>query len=109
MNPQDRTYLQGVLDAFIDTSIQRVAHSGEMAHRYRLTADEVRRNTGRQRLHDSVLDDVEAFFRNSNVGITYDRNFGTFDINLDLSRCALNQAQAMFLSTAMSKFRIEHD
>lgn len=108
MNQQDIIYLQRVLNAFIEAAIQRVAHSGDMTHRYRLTAEEVRQSTGRQRLHDSVLDDIQDFFHNSNVGITYDRNFGTFDINLDLNRCALNHAQAIFLSTAMTAFRTEH-
>ena len=108
MNLQDRIYFQGVLDDFIYASIQRVARSNELVHRYRLTVDEVRQNTGRQRLHESVLYEIEAFFNYSNVLITYDRNFGTFDIILDLSRCALNQAQARFLSTAMEVYRSEN-
>ena len=108
MNAQDRAYFQGILDAFIGTSIQRLSHSGDMIYYYRVSADEVRQNIGRQRLHDPVISEIEAFFRRANVSIIYNRDFGTFDITLDLSRCILDQAQALFLSTAMTAFRAEH-
>lgn len=108
MTPADQNYLQNVLDAFIVASINRTSHSGYMAYRYRLTADEIRHATGRQRFHDSFANEVVAFFGMANVQAEFIRQFGTFDINLDLSVCALSPAQARDLSVAMDAYRIEH-
>ena len=102
--PDEFIYLERALAAFIDVSIQRVAHSGSMIYRYRMTAEEIRSSTGRQRIHDSVIDDVLSFFSSVNVIANYSRTFGVFDITLDLNSCLLNQAQAGSLATAMSYF-----
>ncbi len=109
MTPNDRNYLNGVLSDFIEASINRTSHSGHMIFRYRLTADEIRSATGRQRMHDSVADDVLDFFRMASVDADFNRQFGAFDITLNLSTCALSPAQARDLSAAMETYRAEHN
>jgi hypothetical protein len=105
MTPADRLYLQGVLDAYVDVSIQRIAHSGVLNYRYRLSGAELRAATGRQRLHETIVNDVVSFFANANADVEYDARRDNFDIVIDLNNCILNRAQAEFLSVAMTTFR----
>lgn len=105
MTSADRTYLQGVLDAYVDVSIQRIAHSGVLSYRYRLSGAELRAATGRQRLHEAIIDDVTSFFAVANADANYDAKRDTFDIVVDLNNCILNRHQAEFLSVAMTTFR----
>ncbi|MCK2087632.1 hypothetical protein MXC99_05515 [Thauera aromatica] len=109
MKSSDRAYLQGVLDSFILAAINRVSHSGDMEHLFRLDAVELKQATDRQRLHETVVDDVLGFFYGARVEIKYDQGRASFDIYLDLSRCALNQGQSSALATAMEMFRAEHN
>lgn len=108
MTPQDQNYLQNVLNDFIVASISRTSHSGHMQFRYRLTTEEIRNATGRQRFHESLATEVVDFFRMANVDAEFIRQFGTFDISLDLSMCALSPTQARDLSIAMETYRIEN-
>jgi hypothetical protein len=108
MKQTDRAYFQEVLDNFILAGINRVSHSGDMVHLFRLGADELKHATDRQRLHDTVIEDVETFFHGAQVDAKYDSDRATFDISLNLCRCALNQSQSAALSTAMEMFRAEH-
>lgn len=108
MLSQDRVYLENALSSFIETSIHRVAHSGDMQYTYRITAAEVKDATDRQRLHESIIADYLQFFANHHVDAAYDADFASFSITVDLNRCVLSPAQAKFLSTAMETFRVEN-
>jgi hypothetical protein len=108
MTTDDSRYLQRVLDTFIDVSIQRAGQTGGLSHEYRLSGEELRADTGRKRLHDSIINDVEEFFVNSNTSGEYDNKFGNFTISLDLGRCTLNRRQAESLSTAIAYYH-EHN
>jgi hypothetical protein len=105
MTSADRLYLQGVLDAYVDVSIQRIAHSGDFVYRYRLSGAELRAATGRQRLHEPIINDVISFFANANAEADYDAKRDNFDIVINLNGCTLNRSQAEFLSAAMTTFR----
>ncbi len=107
MKPSDRTYLQNVLDNFIYAGINRLSHSGNMQHRFRLDATELKQVTGRQRLHETVVHDVESFFDGSLVKATYDQERAAFDIDLNLSQCALNHQQSSALSDAMTYYHAD--
>lgn len=104
----DVTYLEEALRAFVNASINRVAHSGDMQYAYRLSADSIKRATGRQRLHDTVIEDYGAFLKSCKVDVDYDPDFAQFNVHLDLARCVLDPTQAADLSVAMSYFRAEH-
>ena len=108
MAPDDGKYLQRVLDTFIDVSIQRAGQTGVLAHEYRLSGEEFRSDTGRKRLHESVINDVEGFFDSSNTKAEFDNKYGNFTISLDLGRCTLNRSQAENLSTAIAYYH-EHN
>jgi hypothetical protein len=108
MNSIDLGYLQNALSSFIDASIQRVAHSGDLIYWFRITAAELKAATGRQRLHDTVIGDCVAFFESYRVTADYDENFQAFNIKMDLNFCVLDPQQAAFLSTAMNTFRAEN-
>ena len=105
VNAVELAYLNRVLADFIEVSIQRVAQTGTMFFSYRLTTEELKRNTRRQRLHDSAIHEVILFFENENLEVNYNNNFGTFDILLNLGHCRLNRQQASDLSTAISYFQ----
>ncbi|WP_322402132.1 hypothetical protein [Massilia luteola] len=105
---QDLNYLENAFSAFIESSIHRVAHSGDMVYSYRITAGEVKAGTGRQRLHDSVIGEYTQFFANHNVAAQYDGNFNSFNVVVDLNRCVLRPDQAKFLAAAMETFRAEN-
>lgn len=108
MQPQDISFLEQSLADFIETSINRIAHSGTMQYRYRLTAADAKTGTDRQRLHESVIDAYENFFASHGGKCEYDPNFATFNVLIDLDRCVLNPAQARQLSAAMGLYRTEH-
>jgi hypothetical protein len=108
MQSQDRVFLENALSSFIQTSINRVAHSGDMTYAYRITAAEVKAATNRQRLHAAVISEYQQFFANHHVAADYDSDFESFAITMDLNRCVLSPQQAGFLSAAMETFRSEH-
>jgi len=108
MQNVDLAFLEPALQSFIETSIHRAAHSGDMQFRYRITAAEIKAATGRQRLHDGVLGEYEEFFERQGVRASYDETFSAFEVAINLNRVALSPTQARFLSTAMSLFRAEH-
>ncbi|MYN04034.1 hypothetical protein GTP41_18230 [Pseudoduganella sp. DS3] len=108
MQTQDLNYLEDAFSSFINSSINRVAHSGDMVYTFRITAGELKAGTGRQRLHESVIDDYAQFFAGHNVAAQYDEKFNAFTVTVDLNRCVLRPDEAKFLATAMETFRADH-
>lgn len=108
MQMQDLNYLEDTFAAFVDSSIHRAAHSGDMIYTYRITAGEMKSGTGRQRLHESVIGECTQFFASHNVAAQYDENFNAFTVIVDLNRCVLRPEQARFLAAAMETFRAEN-
>lgn len=108
MTPEDRRYLDSVYNSFVEVSTQRVAYTGDLTHYFRITDNEIKAATNRQRLHDSVINDVIGFFGYMNVHANYDGQYGSFEVTLDLSRCSLTAAQSQALSVAMRFYQSEH-
>lgn len=108
MQVHDLNYLENAISAFIDSSIHRVAQSGDMSYTYRITAGELKAGTGRQRLHDSVISEYSHFFASHQVRAHYEESFNAFMVVIDLNRCVLRPDQAKFLSVAMETFRVEN-
>ncbi|UYK67669.1 hypothetical protein NG831_05695 [Xanthomonas sacchari] len=108
LQASDMLFLRRALESFIETSVQRVAYSGDMHFRYTLSADDVKNITGRQRMHGGTVNEYVEFFRHHNVKAQYNERFSAFEIELDLNRCVLDQSQAKQLSAAMALFRAEH-
>jgi len=108
LQASDMFFLRQALESFIETSVQRVAYSGDMHFRYTLSAGDIKESTGRQRMHGGTVSEYIEFFRHHNVQAQYNERFSAFEIELDLNRCVLDQAQARHLSAAMSLFRAEH-
>lgn len=108
MQNVDLTFLENVLQSFVETSIHRVAHSGDMRYRYRIAAADIKASTGRQRLHGAVIDEYVQFFAHQGAQAGYDEAFSSFDVAIDLNQVVLSPTQARFLSTAMSLYRTEH-
>lgn len=108
MQVHDLNYLENAISAFIDSSIHRVAQSGEMSYTYRITSGELKAGTGRQRLHDSVISEYSQFFASHHVAAHYDENFNALMVAVDLKRCVLRPDQARFLAVAMETYRVEN-
>lgn len=108
MQAQDIQFLEDALNAFVDSSISRAAHCGDMIYKYRLPATQIKEGTGRQRLHDAVLDEVKDFFSSHSASVEFNDAAASFTVTIDLSRCQLTPAQAKGLTLAMSAFRAEH-
>jgi hypothetical protein len=108
MQPSDLNYLENALDSFIETSVHRVAHSGDMCFRYRITTADVKAATGRSRFHDSTIREYRSYFEHHKISAEYDEEFASFNIGVDLNDIILTPTQAKFLSTAMELFRAEH-
>lgn len=105
MQSSDLHYLQRVLALFISASIQRVPNSGQMVHRFSISVDEFKLQTNRNRLHASVINDVIGFFNRQNVDASYDTNYSSFDIFIDLEKCVLDPGQASNLAKAIDYYR----
>jgi len=108
MQMQDLNYLEDAFAAFVESSIQRAALSGDMIYTYRITAGEMKSGTGRQRLHESVISEYEQFFASHYVSAQYDQNFNAFTVTVDLNRCVLRPDQAKCLAAALEIFRAEN-
>jgi len=106
--PEDLKFLREALRSFIESAIQRVAHSGGMEYRFRLPADDIKRETHRQRIYGGVVADYEEYFHHHNVAASFNEKFAAFEVDVDLARCVLDQNQSEQLSAAMSLFRSEH-
>jgi hypothetical protein len=106
---EDLKFAESTLDAFIESSINRVAESGVMRYTYKITAADMKDETGRSRLHDSVIGDYTQYFEEHGVYATYKPAADAFTVVLDLDSCVLRAGQARFLSSAMEKYRTEND
>lgn len=108
MQSEDLSFLQHILRVFIDSSISRLAHSGDMDYHYQITANQIKDATGRQRMSQPLIRDYLAFFSRHNIRADYDETFSSFSVNVDLNRATLSPEEARFLSVAMASFRQEH-
>lgn len=105
---EDFAFLRQALESFVESSIQRVAYSGGMDYRFRLPADDIKRATQRQRMYGGTITDYEEFFRHYGVRASFNEKFAAFEVDVDLTRCVLDQSQSRQLSAAMALFRAEH-
>ncbi|MGA1859861.1 hypothetical protein VH569_28075 [Azospirillum sp. 11R-A] len=105
MNPIDFNFLEDAKNSLIEASINRVSHSGEMVYYYQISIAEVKERTGRQRIHESVIESYLAFFSMNGILTRYNNTFSIIEIELNLSNCVLNPSQARFFSIAMETFR----
>lgn len=98
-----QNYLNTTMSSFIRASISRVADTGDMSHRYRMTAQDVKDAAQLQRLHDTA---VSEYLRNNfNVEVFFDKGAAVFLITIDLSRVMLNPTEAEFLNVALATYR----
>ena len=108
MPPTDLSFLESAFLSFVETSVHRVAHSGDMVYRYRITASDIKAKTGRQRLHGAVITECVQFFEHHGAHASYDEKFTAFEVIIDLNRAVLTPSQAKFLSKAMELYRAEN-
>lgn len=94
MQPQDLAFLERALNAFIDAGIMRVSSSRQMQHFFRISANEIKAATGRERLQGTIIQEYQGFFAKHGVDAEYDSDMAAFNIGLNLQTCILNQAQA---------------
>jgi hypothetical protein len=100
-----KEFLNGKMADFITASINRVSVTGDLVHQYRITVAEIKAATGMQRLHESsVTEYLAAYF---NINAYLNGGAGVFYVEVDLTKCALDGAQARMLSAAMEVFRAE--
>lgn len=108
MTPGDRTFLQESLNAFIDSGISRTAHTGDSVYRYGIDIQEFKEATGRQRVHEALIEECVEFFEKHGVNAEYDAATESFDVRLNLDKCKLNAKQATHLTKAQNHFRAEY-
>lgn len=103
MKSTDRAILDASLDSFIWAAINRISRSGTMEHTFRVGASEL----NRERLHDSLIDEVNEFFRCAGAAAEFDAQRAAFTVKIDLDQVHLNGAQAKALATAMEVYRAD--
>lgn len=108
MNSEDLHYVKAALAGFIDSAINRVAESGRMSYRFRIDLAEFKAQTGRRRMHDSVTDEMVAFFERQGISASHDAGFNEISLTLDLSRVTLTPAESRYLAVAMEKNRADN-
>ena len=107
MTPEHLNYAQEALHAFIDSAIQRVAHSGDMVFRFSIAESEIRGALGLSRaVKSTVLADYVEYF--TQKGFQATEYMGSIELTLNLGTVSLNPAQARALSAAMSLYRAEN-
>lgn len=108
MKPSDQKFLRTALDDFIGAGITRSVHSGDMNHAFVMSSEEFKDATNRQRLHENLVDEVIEFFADAQIHADYNDSTGMFNINLNLSQCAMNRQQAKHLTAALEIYRAEN-
>lgn len=104
MNTVELEFLNNALKSFVYASLQRTAQTGAMVFPYRLTLEEMKSVTNRQRVNASTIHDIIGFFEAANVSIKYNESFLCFDILLDLNCCRLSIEESKNLSFSISHF-----
>jgi len=100
-------YAQGVLNSFIFSAIQRMAHSGDFVYRFSVGETDIRSALGLTRaIKSNVLSEYVNFFQSK--GIQAVEQYGSIDIVLNLNSVSLNPAQSDALNTAMTEYREIH-
>jgi hypothetical protein len=102
VQPQDLAFLERALNAFIDAGIMRASNSRQMEHFFRISANEIKAATGRERLQGSIIQEYQTFFANYGVAAEYENAIAAFDIRLNLQTCVLNHTQAANFATAVA-------
>ena len=108
MTPSDRTFLQEQLSAFIDAGISRTGHTGESVYRYGIDIQDFKDATGRQRIHEPLIDECVEFFKKHGVAAEYDEATESFDVRVNLDRCKLNARQATALTRQQDRYRADN-
>lgn len=107
MKPLDIKYADKTLDAFVTSAIHRVAETGTMTYKFKVTASEVKAQTERERLRAPVIKEFENYFADHQVEARYDESVEAFTVTVDLEHVVLTPGQANFLSTAMQKHQAD--
>ncbi len=98
--PVNKRYLQNVYDAFIGSSIQRVARSGDQVYQFEIPAEDIKKAFNVERLREPTVEEVQNFFARKNVRAEYEQGEG-FQVTVDLNRASLGPADARNLAIAL--------
>ena len=105
MDPKDRKFLEKELNAFVNVGIMRTWKTGEMHHSFSIPASDVKAATGRERLHQAVINEYTSFMHQRfGVAASYDQGTAAFDVQVDLNDCKLSGDQSRDLLTAINVF-----
>ena len=98
-------FLNSTIDSFIYSAISRVPDTGFMGYHFSLSVEQIKIETGRERVHESV---VTSHFAKAKIDCQYDRSGRQYLIYLDLNTARLSPHYSMELGKAINKFRVEH-
>ncbi|WP_244121525.1 hypothetical protein [Burkholderia gladioli] len=87
-------------DAFIGSSIQRVARSGDQVYQFEIPAEDIKKAFNVERLREPTVEEVQNFFARKNVRAEYEQGEG-FQVTVDLNRASLGPADARNLAIAL--------
>jgi len=99
MNQRVLKYLEEFYSKILVSSIDRSEHGKNLHFNFRLSEEELKVATGRQRVTDSLVKTVIDYFKSSNAEISYVDLNKAFFIRIDLIKAVLNPEQARYLST----------
>ncbi|PBQ22015.1 hypothetical protein CCL08_01735 [Pseudomonas congelans] len=89
----------GIVDYFINVSIQKANESGVMLHDYRIDKTDLERS----RITEHFLQECRAICAERDIGLDYAEDRGIFNIRVDLRRCRLSFTQSRNLSEVLGK------
>lgn len=95
--------LKSKLDDYIKQAFNRASNGLGLKHRFTLTADELKRLQGKQRLTKVAIEDCLEFFRHNNVTITFNPQSNSFALILDIETCSYDLEQASHVKEVMQR------
>lgn len=90
--------LDKLFHEFFTSALDRSEKGKKTVFNFIITADELKRRTGKERLHCAIIVDVIAYFRSRNVVIEWLGNCKRFKISVDLITAVQNVQQAEMMS-----------
>lgn len=88
---------------FVAASIARFAETGEIRYTYKVTVEEIKKETGRARLRETTIQEYVRYFKETCADAEYKETSEMFTVTIDLGTAALTASQAHLFTEAKSK------
>jgi hypothetical protein len=100
---KDLKYLDEQYDLMVTSSIRRSEQGKRSVFKFYIRADDLKRETGRDRLRQETIDYVVDYFKSARCQVEYHDKHQTFYITFDLGTARLTLSQAQLLNEEWKK------